>query len=71
MSTIQQIVKEIDAFLADTGMAETYFGALAVKNPNLISRVRAGGDMNSRTIDRVREFIASERIRREEKASAA
>ena len=71
MSTIQEVIKEIDAFLADTGMAETYFGALAVKNPNLVSRLKAGSDMNSRTIDRVREFIVSERARRLEKASVA
>lgn len=50
---------EIDAFLARTGMAPSYFGKISVGNSELVDRLRAGGDVRTRTAERVRAFIES------------
>jgi hypothetical protein len=56
---IEQLLSEIEAFLARTGMGETYFGKKAAKNPYLVQRLRDGGRIWPETGDLVRLFIAS------------
>jgi len=36
------LLAEIDAFLTETGMGDTYFGKVAVGNSEVVSRLRAG-----------------------------
>jgi hypothetical protein len=66
------LLKEIDAFIAETGMTEYRFGMLAITNGRLVERLRAGVTEKTGkpvriwpdTEERVRAFIAAERQKR-------
>lgn len=49
---------EIEAFLAETGMAPTRFGDLAVSDTTFVTRLRAGMRPRQRNIARIRAFMA-------------
>lgn len=53
------LLLEVDAFLAETGMGETYFGLCAARNPHLVARLRGGGRVWPETAQRVRDFISN------------
>jgi hypothetical protein len=53
------LVTDIDAFLAQSGMAETTFGRLAVNDGKFLGRLRTGGNLTISTVDRVRAFLTS------------
>ena len=52
------ILPEIDAFLKETGMAETYFGKRAAGNSELVARLRDGGSVHFKTEAKIRKFMA-------------
>lgn len=58
MNANQQLLAEIDAFLAASGMAETTFGKKAAGNSQVVDRMRDGSSVTLRTADRIRRFIA-------------
>lgn len=55
------LLHEIDAFLARTGMEPSRLGKDAVNDPAFVHRLRAGADVRTRTVDRIREFMAAYR----------
>ena len=55
------LIQEIDAFLAETAMAESTFGRKAVNDGKFVNRIRNGGDVSIRIANQVLVFIASER----------
>ena len=57
MNAHQQLLAEIDAFLAESGMAATTFGKKAAKNSQVVDRMRDGRSVTLRTADRIRKFI--------------
>jgi hypothetical protein len=59
MNNIQHpaLLSQIEAFLADNPMGETYFGKKAVGNSELIARLRAGRFVSPATEKKVRSFI--------------
>lgn len=57
MSTREQLLEEIDAFLQQTGMTKSVFGTLAANDDKFVERVRAGSGFTVRTLDRVRKFM--------------
>lgn len=59
MST--QLLSEIETFLAETGMNAQKFGWEAKHNRRLVERLRAGRDVNTKTAERVRAFMAEQR----------
>jgi len=61
--TASDLLRQIDTFLADTGMGPTYFGQRAVGNSKLVARLREGQSVNLETAIRVRDFIAAQRAR--------
>lgn len=61
MSTIESLLKEIDAFLRDAEMAETTFGRHAVNDGKFVRRLRDGAGVTVATVDRVLAYIAAER----------
>ena len=63
MSKHQHILPEIESFLSETGMGESYFGKKAVGNSELVDRLRNGRRIWPDTEDRVRDFIQSQRQR--------
>lgn len=70
MSTREQLIEEIERFLALSGMSATRFGADAAGERGLIRRLKAGGDVTSGTIDRIRAFIKDWRPLRPKKRAA-
>ncbi len=57
MST-DELLAELGSYCRDAQIAETTFGRLAVNDGKLISRLRDGGRITSRTLDRLRAYIA-------------
>jgi hypothetical protein len=53
-----QILQEIDSFIASTGMAETTFGRLSVNDGKFVGRLREGKRCWPETEQKVRDFIA-------------
>lgn len=56
-----QLLKDIDAFLAERPMPDWKFGFQAVKNADLVSRLRGGGRVWPDTEVRIRAFMLAER----------
>jgi hypothetical protein len=61
---------EIDAFLDRTGMEPSRLGKDAVNDPAFVHRLRAGADVRTRTVDRIRKFMAAHRPLARRKAKA-
>lgn len=51
------LLKEVGAYCSRAGLAESTFGRLAVNDGKLIARLRDGGRITRRTLDRVRGYI--------------
>jgi hypothetical protein len=66
MSTREELLKEIDAFLQQTGMTKSVFGTLAANDDKFVERVRGGAGFTVRKLDSVRKFM---RENKPEKAS--
>ena len=67
----QNLLAEIEAFAAETGLAETTLGRKAVNDGKLAARLRAGKRVWPETAERVRDFMRAERERRHSKGEAA
>jgi len=52
------LLSEIERFLTDAGMGESYFGKKAVGNSELVKRLRAGRPVLTSTEAAVRDFIS-------------
>jgi hypothetical protein len=61
MDHLAALLDEIDAFLADRGMAETTFGRRSVNDGKFVARLRSGGNITFATAARVRDFIRDQR----------
>lgn len=55
------LVAEIDAFLGEAGMSESYFGKVATGNSEVVSRLKAGRTITGITEKKLRDFIAARR----------
>jgi hypothetical protein len=53
------LIRQIEVFLRETGMAWTKFGRLATHDPRFVQDLRNGRTPRPATASRVREFIAS------------
>ncbi len=53
-----ELLREIGAYCRDAGLAETTFGRLAVNDGKLVARLRDGGRITGRTLQRVRAYIS-------------
>lgn len=51
------LLSEIDKFLEESGLSETYFGKQAAGNSEVVSRLRAGGRVWPETEAKLRSFI--------------
>ncbi len=61
MSNIRhpELLAEIEAFLAATGMGAAYFGKKATGNSEMVARLRGGGRVWPETESQARAFMAS------------
>src|ERR1700741_1606627 len=57
----QELLQEISDYCRQTGWAESTFGRRAVNDGKLASRLRHGGRITTETLDRIRNFMASNR----------
>ena len=64
------LINEIDGFLAEFHIGEHRFGILAANNGRLVERLRSGGRIWPETEERIRQFMASRREKRQQKAEA-
>lgn len=51
------LLRDIDAFLAETGMSESYLGKKGVGNSEIVPRLRKGGRVWPETEARLRSFM--------------
>lgn len=59
MSTRDQLLADIEAFLERHNMSAGDFGLECLNNVSFVYKLRRGDDVLASTIDRVREFMAS------------
>jgi hypothetical protein len=71
MDTVTALLREIDAFLAGAGIAESTFGRKAVNDGKFVGRLREGSGITVATVDRVRAYIAAESAATKRKRDAA
>ena len=64
--TREQILRECHVFVMEMGISESCFGRAAVNDGSLIPRLRAGKDINTKKLDKLRLYMRDERIRRAE-----
>jgi len=57
MSTRDQILSEIEAFLVRHGMSAGDFGVRCMRNPSFVYRLRRGQGILDSSIDRARAFM--------------
>ena len=57
----QELLQEISEYCRHTGLAESTFGRRAVNDGKLASRLRHGGRITTETLDRIRNFMQSNR----------
>lgn len=60
--TREDLLWEIEAFLRESGMGESYFGQAAVGNSKLVARLRDGRSIEIDTANRVKEFMRQRRV---------
>lgn len=60
MTSHDQLLDEIEAFLKATGMNAIAFGRRSVNNGKLVARMRAGSSVTLHTADAIRAFIAAQ-----------
>lgn len=57
------LLAEIDVFLKELSIAETTFGRRAVNDGKFVKRMRGGGGIQTRTVERVQAFMAAARVK--------
>lgn len=58
--TPSDLLSEITAFIAETGMGVKYFGKKAVGNSEIVSRLEKGGRVWPETAAQLRKFMRAE-----------
>lgn len=61
MSTRDELVREIEDFLDETGMTPTKFGVDATGDRALMITLRGGRDVTLATADKIRTFMVEQR----------
>ena len=57
LSTREQVILEIENFLARSGMAKTAFGLDAIGNAKILDMLRGGMNPRIDTVDQIRTYI--------------
>ena len=59
--TTRDLLTDIEAFLAESGVSATKFGLAAVNDGHLIKNLRSGASVTLKTADKVRAYMAQQR----------
>ena len=70
MTERDTLLREIDAFCEREGMTATRFGRAALNDGHFLRRLREGGNITLRTVERVRAFINAQPQRQPEREAA-
>lgn len=70
MAAKNHLLDDIEAFLSETGMGPSYFGKQAVRNSEIVSRLRNGGRIWPETEAQLRAFMLSARRAAKQGAAA-
>ena len=62
--------REVEAFLAATGLKVSLFGEMAARDPSFVARLRKGASPTLAKVDRVRAWMAGHADARERAAAA-
>lgn len=57
MTAREELLTDIEAFIAKHELRPTHFGLQALNDPAFVFRLRQGKSVRSDTIDRLREFM--------------
>lgn len=60
-STRHTLLREIENFVNETGVAVTTLGREAVSDPSVVARLRSGRSCTIETYDRLRGYMAGKR----------
>ena len=58
--TTKELLAQIEAFLAETGLTPSKFGVAAVNDGHLVANLRKGHSVTLKTADKVRAYMAHE-----------
>ena len=67
----EQLLADIERFLAVTGISRTRFGWEAAGNRNLLQRLQSGSNIKLSTVDRIRSYMRQPRRRSPKRRSRA
>lgn len=70
MSTREQFLAEVEAYLKAHDMDPSNLGILALRNPAFVMRLRAGMDVRVSTMDRVQKWMREHPLDRKRKKAA-
>lgn len=59
MTDLKNLLREIEAFLAEADMKKTTFGLKALNDGTFVRRLKNGDNVTFKTAERVRAFMAS------------
>ena len=62
MNEITELIRQIEAYCRDQGIAESTFGRLSVGNSKLMGRLREGKGVTLKTTYRIRQYIGKEPV---------
>jgi len=64
MNARSNLIDEIQSFSAKYGIAETSIGSFALKDSRFVGRLRAGGGVSLRSVEKLHDWLRSESLRR-------
>ena len=59
MTAVPELIERIESYCRDNGIAVTTFGRRTVNDGKLVSRLRAGGQIQLATLARIESTLAS------------
>lgn len=71
MNDTNPLLREIETFLAETGMGASYFGKKSIGNSEVVERLRSGRRVWPETEMKIREFMNDEFPKRQRKEARA
>lgn len=56
-----ELMRRIEAYLVKNNLSMTRFGYMSTGDPCLVSKLRRGGDIRLRTLEKIMEFMAEKK----------
>ena len=69
MSTRDQFLCEVEAYIVGSGMTATEFGLAVLRDGSFVFRLREGKDIRTKTLDQVREWMRARPLARKRRTT--